>query len=427
MQNVERMPIFDLMSLKTTNRSTSKIVTTELKDRFARKLVYLSIRYQEYSEERIHESNNRITVVGTKSILEVLSKHGNTIRKLKVHPELNKISYNGEWHTVNEFIEQYSSETLLDFDMSGPTRTYSIVFSRSFAKVENLTLTTIKHLMDASHIPANFTNIFPALRSLTVRSNKLVNTGSLKCPLLEQLTVDVRSNNDEDSTSHAMTIQLLRENPRIQSLKLATVSSKLLKAVADEELPNLEYLEILGYHATSISTFDFHFANVKRFRFDDFFGNWQWPSNISFDELEEFEVAEINENSHFVDFVIQNQSLRKFRILENSFIENKDILRLAALKSSVTEMILVCANSVQEESVIHLIENRTELVRLELNVNRSFKIFESLVDKLRNLFEGEWNVNVSTYQEKKIILEKKHLNFQLTESIHLNSVFPKKK
>lgn len=320
---LEQMGMSALIALAETNKFYSKLIPSVLKPRFVTKTFIDQI------DGYIHETDESIRVESLTAILKVLKHAGHLMRNLIFEQSLLKSAM---VKTIQKRINLYCAETLTHFHVVYAFQISFDEFTTPFQKVEKVVLNG--KFQNLSNEVLNFSEIFPTMQSLTLSSANISNTNWVDQSYPQLKHLNIHAWNTYGLPKHFMeelAAKLFKNNPQIQNLELDKVSPKLLKLVADE-LPQLDRLGIEHYDEGSLDqeSYQFRFKTVKVFKMH--LGVHSMPSNIVFENLEEFQTdAHPDGCSRWFQFITRSKnSLKKLRI--QHYLSNEEILQLAVMK-----------------------------------------------------------------------------------------------
>lgn len=393
-----------------SNKYFSLLASGIFKRKFSKKVIKIMGSSAIGSVKHIYYNDDTIELQDYETIPKVLRHFGHLISRLKLE---HSFVFDSKIKHINRYINLYC-DSMVDFDVHSANEDFFHEMTKSFERVENLVIRGRFKSLDSKTL--NLNELYPAMKRLSLRNVKVFDFSwtHLQHTNLEYLSVDVSQNVDAKMAakylSEADAHIIIKNNPEIRSITLGSITQNLLKLVA-RDLQRLEQLALEEYDEwnPNFEHRNIFFSNVKRFTMKS--GSHSVPENLKFASLEEFEADGFPKYcTRWIDFIINTTSLRKVRV-DARHIKNSELLRLARANLKLSEISLMCANDVSDDTIINLIKNSKNLRRVHLKKfllpNTDFADTRSLNSHtVKILVQGlnrEWLVHETDYE---IILER---------------------
>lgn len=386
----DKLRVTDLNALARTNKYYESFAMDIVRRRFAKKMVIFDLLWVHSTSNDYTETNEYIEIEHAEAAIKMLIQFGRFIKNLKIQ-HVSTVSHLDREPTkkVYRLIQEHCSESLTQFHFKHNEFNYFDYVTKPFKNVQNVTLNgNMNHL---GNNQLNLQQIFPAMRYLHVNLLRIKNmsTLTLEFPHLEHLNVAICTVNFNEYVREPTIVELIRKNPQIRSIVLGNLYLNLLEVVS-ETLVNLEQLTLYSYFEP-VAGVEYHFEQVKSFKFSNNWGQ-SMPSNITFGEhLEEFEVNARLHDHKYIDFIENNRNLKKICIHKP---DNDDIQRLAAAELNVTEISISFDNDVEGENLVQLVKNCKQLNQLHLKMTSANQKIEEIFSMLRKEFENRFISNM---------------------------------
>lgn len=404
----KKLELPDLIALSETNTHLLSLAEYIWRCRFAKKSVFFPGLFSSFtSNSNVSPNRNYIMIDHFPTSTKLLKNFGHLISSLKIS---NYYMPKDCAKNIYKLVNFYCSKTLTEFSISNVLANIFDEFEKPFEKVENVILEGSFDILGNSIHGLN--DLFPAMRCLTIGAVNIHNMSWIDIQFnhLERVQAHVFAHISDTPglVNEAEFEKLLKNNPQIRSLNLKYVSPKLLKIVADR-LPYLESLELENYNELDISaeeSYNFHFEHMKNFSIK--MSLHSMPNNISFGNLEVFHTSRFPKPCRrWIEFIENNKSLKKF---STATIKSADILRLSRADLKLNEIYFeCCSEDVEVRNIIDLIENSTELKRIDFKVESS-QILNEIVNSLKNTFNNVWTI---TDFQSKVSMER--INYNLID------------
>lgn len=381
---LDQLDLSTILTLSETSKHFSFLAAEILRQKFATKLVAISIPcFAGALEHNVVEMEDKIRMQNNRAISLMLEHYGHLIAKLSLD---HHYSPDRGADLIYSQINVYCSETLRELHISSKAAEHFIdEFVKPFKKVEVLSLGGVFNKLGDKEY--DFSEIFPSLRCLTLSMTYIDDATSIvrnSFPHLEHLEFVVwKSRENPSALCETMIRQLLTNNPHIRSVNLHNVSPKLIKFLADE-MQNLKSLEIVLKYGTQND--EIHFEHLKILKIPIFLH--YWPANVTFSNIEEFETS-ADDFVKLMKMIENIQTLKKLKITRR--LGDNEILRLAEIDPNVAETSLECDPSLSGESVMKLLENWTHLIKMELRMSAEEPV-NSTMDAFRKKLDQNWKI-----------------------------------
>lgn len=366
---LDQLRVTDLSALEKVNKYFECFAGDIVRRRFAKKMVVFDLLWPHDIPYDYVETAEYIEMKHAETTIKMLKQFGRYIQNLKIqHISTERHLDREPTKEVYKLIQELCSETLTQFHLKHVQLNYFENVTKVFKNVQNVTLEG--NLINLGNDRLNLSEMFPAMRSLRVNMIQLQNRSTLilKFPQLEHLHVDIYSTDFRTYVTEPIIVELVKENPQIQSIVIGNLCMNLLQVVA-ENLINLEQLSLHNYYEVD-SNATFHFEHVNSFKIsNDRMQNM--PTTITFGEqLEEFEAnAQLTSLNHkYVTMIENNRNLKRISINGPNGLDNEDVQRLASANLNVVDLSIVCDIRVREENLVQLVKNCRELNRFHLKM-----------------------------------------------------------
>lgn len=395
---------FELYSLANMKEDYWNLVEDDLNDRFKRKMVIFTSLLPSPNHDDFDETDDYIRIRHAPTALQLLRDFGPSLRRLTIE----HVPQNSDFQTskaVFQLIQEQCTDTLQQLHLKRLGHYFFLNTTTPFRKVENVSLTADVAALGNQQF--NLSQLFPSLRHLYL---SYVNTWNLNrlvvnYPNLEHMSIDVYQFDIPEFVAEREAIDIVKKNAHIRSLSLRRVQSNLLKDVA-ENAKSLERFELYEYDEKDNETNHFHFDGVKSFKLSENVVR-SMPENITFSNLDEFQVQAYPQDSRYISFVERHRNLKKFEIIGPFGLKNDEIVQLAAAKLNLFELSIKTEKDVKAESIVELIQSGKQLNQVQLKMNAPDSTVLATISTLRKHFECEWQINVNRYV---VHLEKRQCN-----------------
>lgn len=221
-------------------------------------------------------------------------------------------------------MKEKCSDTLVELQVYYLWTDFLGTIIKPFKNVKTVILNGGNQFMNSNSVRMNFSEMFPAVSSLTFNNVRTKNTSkfALNYPHLEHLSVLIQEFNERVSTScmnERVVMELIRMNPQIQSIDLTDASDHLLEMIT-HELPMLKQLQLNGFIRQHDNVINIHFEHVKSFTIGTHSEDWQKFITFS-NELEVFENADLHHHD-YIAFMKQYRHLKHIKIHGINYIDN---------------------------------------------------------------------------------------------------------
>lgn len=228
----------------------------------------------------------------------------------------------------------------------------------------------------------NFSEIFPSLRSMTIRGTSIFDFMVHHLPQLEQVKFQVIHTNE---------LRFFKLNSQLQSVEIDEPKYHIgsLRG-ASERIENLEFIKL--YIRTPIipdgSNELIHFKNVKRCVLDISYLQPQSPIQIVFDNIEKMEVELlwIDDRITFTEFLLRHKTLTSLEIV--SSLRKTNLAKLLSIVENLpnlTELNIPTNTVVDDEALTTLMIWKTNLKKIHVNTTGN-------IGRFRNLLNLTWEV-----------------------------------
>lgn len=395
----------ELATMAETSKYFLSLAVGVFKRKYSRKSIKIMGSFAIGSVKHIHYNDDSIELQDYETIPKVLRYFGHLIRRLQVE---YYVVFDKEIKNINRNINLYCSDSLIEFDVHSGHEDFFDDMTKPFKNVKLLTIRGRFNSLDSKTLKMN--ELYPAMKRLILINVKVFNFDwiYLRHSNLEYLCVDVNQNADENMAAKYLSEgdvdTMIKSNPQIRTLRLGSITQNLLKLIS-KDLPALENLELEDYDEWN-SNFEHRnilLPNVKFFKMER--GSHSIPDNIAFPCLEVFESDGFPDYcTRWINFIENNKNLRKVRVYQHH-IRNSELLRFARANLKLEEIALMCANNVEDGTIIKFMENSKNLRKIYLNKyimpntgsadNRSLS---STAENLRKQFSTEWMVHETPFQ-----------------------------
>lgn len=371
---LNHLDISSLLSISKTNKHLSALVSNVLRRRLSKKQVQIVItNYADKNDDRIQEKDEYIRIGNIETSSKILKRFGDGISNLNIE---HNILHNELTKRIYKLANLYCYRTLIQLHLTNPKKVFVDEFTKPFKKVESISLRGDYMQINIGEL--NFREIFPSMFKLSLG-------------MINPVDKNWRSNSilptDPWSLTETIFEKIIANNTQIRSVVLRNVSPKMLRLMA-EKLPLLESL-VMEYFAginTESENQKIYFKNVKYLKTT--FGCRGISENTVFENLSEFETDAFPICvPGWIEFVEKNKGLKTLHVTRE--LSNEEILKLAAIKSSLNKIITSFAMNVESGSVAHLIENSKQLQNMDFTLSGKF-LWDEIVSLLERRFANEW-------------------------------------
>lgn len=371
---LNHLDISSLLSISETNKHSSALVSSVLRRRLSKKQVLIVItNYADKDDDRIQETDEYIRIRNIETSSKILKRFGDVISNLKIE---NNLLHNELTKRIYKLANLYCSKTLIQLRLTNPQKVFVDEFTKPFKKVESISLRG--DYMQINIGDLNFREIFPSMFKL---SFGMIN------PMDSNWRFSSISRTDPWSLTGTIFEKIIVNNTQIRRVVLRNVSPKMLRLMA-EKLPLLESL-VMKYFAginTESENQKIYFKNVKYLKTT--FGCRRMFENTVFEKLSEFETDAFPICvPGWIEFVEKNKGLRTLHVTRE--LSNEEILKLAAINSSLNKITTSFAMNVESESIAHLVENSKQLQNMDFTLSGKF-LWDEILSLLEERFANEW-------------------------------------
>lgn len=405
---LENLRAHDLFQIAETNHHMETLAGIVFKKKHAGKIVKFMDPFNLYVEELLHDYDDIIYVQRVERMLSILKHFGHLILKLSFENNVvRKLSEDqlNSIRMVNSLISSNCADTLMEF------KTYDCLddvfhgLTKPFTKVENVTLHgEFKRLGNSDF---NFTDLFPAVKRLSLSSDAFVSNISLidwNLTQLKHLKVHFYRNNPLHFTENDFEV-IIKKNPQIQSLIVDKCGQRFLSAV-NEFLPDLEYLELVDYNKFKHPTEPgIVFKNVKTLAI---YGNLDdLLLNLHFENLIELRVDSFQTvRCWWIDFAKSHPQLKKID-LKLGCIDTIGVSQFSAANLSLDEVSLCFCTDVEDETIVSFVKDNEQIKKISFNKFYSNEPLIPIADAVAEQSGGKWAI---TTLNNLVILEQKEID-----------------
>lgn len=338
-----------------------------LRQRLAKKEVVFRNPYvSDEIRNHVKEFDDRIEIQHWPTVEKFLNYFGHLIQKIEIshRKKLPPVQMTQIFRQINE----QCSKTLRQLRIinSGVNDVFTEL-KGPFKKMEYFVLCGEYLKFDKTDFA--FNKLFPKLKRLYVDADQIQDLGLCETTLdhLEHLSTENQGNDHRRAV-----IKLIKNHPFLKSLTLKYVDVNLLHFIA-EELPQLEQLQIFSDSFTDHFDQDnqdnecFNFEHLKSFSVQSAYNSM--PTNLTFRDLEEFEIVGFGRNPTLIEQVLQfRQNLKQLHL--RIPLNNDDIVQLADAKLDVIELSIKCEKEIDLDNIVLLLNNSQSLKKLFI-INQS--------------------------------------------------------
>lgn len=366
---LEALEFRDLLAFAETNHFFADLAATIFKQKHSRKQVEFTVphknKYLFATNDTIYETDDTIHVKNVSSIFQTLKHFAGSILKLKIQYVTDKFDQHFV-SSISEAINIHCSDHLTQLDVDTSSPYFFDGISKPFSNVEYVQLNG--HFASLETSTMNFTEIFPAIRRLSLKFVHLHNQQNMDwtIPLLEDLHVTTRYSREASGLFESELEDILSKNPKIRNLSLSGISQEFLSTKLNTILPDLENLKILS--ANRIYPQDFHrqrviFKNLKSF--STYWRIERFPDNIEFRNLTELNVGDSSESEYnwWIEYLDNNENLKRFNIILGE-VSDEDLTKLTTKKLNLEEVSLVLSRHVADRTVVHFVQKNDKMKRI---------------------------------------------------------------
>lgn len=382
----EQMHLIELISMTETNSNFFYFTQRILRQKLAKKeMVFRNPYVSEDVRNHVKEFDDRIEIQHWPTIEKMLKYFGHLIRKLEVLHR-KKLTAIESAHIFRQ-INAQCSNTLIQLRIIN--NGFNDIFTglkSPFKKMEYFVL--YGEYLKFNQTEFAFNKLFPKLSKLYLDADQIEDLGLCDITLehLQQLSTE----NQGDDHRNAVT-KIIRNHPQLRSLTLKYVDSSLLQFVA-EELHHLEQLEIHYFDKDNQDGECFNFEHLKSFSVKS--AQDAMPSNLTFRDLEEFEIVAFERNPQLIEQVLQfKQNLKKLHLIIP--LDNNDIVQLALAKLNVIEISIKCGKEIDLANIVMLLNSCRLLNNLFIfNESDDFRrlTIDSFLERKYN-YRHNWTIN----------------------------------
>lgn len=305
---------------------------------------------------------------------------------------------------VNKFgnlINEYCSETLIDFDINLENKDFLNVMKKPFKRVKNLQI--LKMNFDESSMNLELDELFPELWSLNLTLGNELNNAAIDREFVNLINLSV---NSEMSFNLS---RIFKKNPQIRKLTLRQLTSTAIFETVNRLLPHLESLYIvlepptrnfesneeqneengLNWSPIELNS-DFpivYFENVKELLIDDY----RIEPKFDFKQLKSLtlildEFGKINAiKNDWVDFIAKNSELKKI-VISNVYFTDAQLQNLLNLHNLI-EVWIQCDADIITQTIVDFVGNNEQLYEFTLRIKYSWLHLTHEDDLQRSKYE----------------------------------------
>lgn len=353
-----------------------------------------------YNFKKISVSDDSIVIERFSTAVEMLRNFGHVIKNLEIRPFLGWSEENVE--QILELINLHCSETVKALQFFYLGEDISSKLTLPFQAVETVGLMSRSNNTKLISSEFGFNRLFPAIQYLYMDSYSVINLSyedkmDYVMPHLRHIERKMGVMN-EDLFNETQFRKIIKSNPQITSITLTDCNAKTLEFLS-LHAPNLENLESFFYqHEDGDDYTKIRLNKLKKLKF-----HADVPRPFVCDNLEELTVDTSKAFADVLTFIANCVNLKRF--LCNQSLDNGQILSLAAINMTVSEVKFHFDQSTEAEIIIRFLESSRTLEKLQLSMhidafvlrlgNELSKILPRLIDT--------WTIEVS----EDIILSKK--------------------
>lgn len=339
-----------MLNVAKTNSENRAVIEVVFKDYFSKNI--FDINGVKLDSNYVKRTNS----LDFDTLLEVFRYFGHLITKLRVYYNyLNAM----QRKTLNEHINEFSSQSLIQFELDHCYDSSLVGLTGPFTKVQTVFLRMGATLSNAT----NFRTIFPAIQYMNLAKMSSVQPATMEhhFPLMEYLIVERCL-----GTSGKKEMDILRRrlalNPQLRRITFSSNSNWQTLKIVSETLPHVEQIDAFGFKDDEYNGDDIHLTNVKVFKFNTIHCQ---PSHIPRIPLVFGNIEEILCNKpieRWFDIIIQNKNLRKITIGE---LNDKHLQRIA------TELTILDEFTMEFEKINQSIINIVQFIETAKNLKRA--------------------------------------------------------
>lgn len=394
----------DLIDLADENSRFRKLIATHTAiNRFHidEKLIYFEIR--EYKHMEKVEMKNDLIQIGDRLIaFKLLRNFGHMISKMYIEQRILGPK-STKWHPeIDKYINEYCSDSLKELKIESHVygSTYNLdidyAWKKPFEQLTNLNIEAISDERFFIYRNKSFSEIFPSLRTMTIRLKKNSDCIVDHFPHLEQATFSNIKKNEFlffELNSHIRSLRI--EDRVINDIKTLRRTSELLQ--------NLEFIRLeMDFPLLSDESNELiHFKKIKKFilsipMYDVYPPILNIP--IVFDQLEEMEINQWIDNNSFKKFLELHKTLKSFTYSSDRALLVQFLPKLLMVAENLPNLVELNVNCVTffdekeiESLVAVLLNGKTNLKKISITC-----ILKIEIEKLRNLLAPRWKTECNS-------------------------------
>lgn len=332
------------------------------------------------------------TITRFDSILSIFRQFGSDIS----HLHLDRLTLNAtdlQLVCLAEYIQRYSRHALKTLRLEQKSNMVLAHWNQSFDRIQSVELAVQRQPL--LELPA----LFPNVRELNMRADADFSFQSLHFPKLTHLKYTDR----KVQSDKVILMELLARNHQIRSLDINRFVDMPTISYVSVNFPHLEYFHYKGLMYDVIHWRDdafIRFPSVKHFSLDlirDDNANQTLP--FVFEQLETLDILYRGLSPIIVDFVANNQHLRRLSLVASGALE-VNLLQLLDPLAELEELDFQWTPDVTINCLVELLSRPSKLQRL--------KVFLENTDYTERLLQAapkNWSVEETILDYCSILLE----------------------
>lgn len=308
---------------------------------------------------------------------------------------------------LSQYVNKFASDSLITLDIQYLNNDTFSYFTKPFTRLEELLL---RDEIIGPHLPLD--QIFPNLRKLSLNAYYDTDFSFIFCkfPLLEHFFID----HPFKTRNETLLNNFFEKNPQIRSLKLSCLTQNMCNAI-NNHLTNVENMTIF-WHNFDIEN-DTTFDHVKNFQVSRSMTSRE-PASIKrlfFPLLESIKIEYSYQLGDFwPDFCRKHKNVTFLEIV--NIERDSQLIKVIDQLPSVREITLKYARgnmpALNSRTITKIIERpQAKLQKLKL-LDLYYYGAEEL-DKVREKFENDWNIDAEYYRRSSAIFVEHYMNLSI--------------
>lgn len=345
-----------------------------------RKTIYVGD--YKFGEVPLVFQENAIHLHDLYTTLRFIRVFGPVITKLSISNNL----HSGESNQIAEYLNKYATNSLNSLKISVSSENMISKWRNVFRNLIKLNLSVGFHVRDITI--CHLYELFPNIETL-----QMAWSANMPPVCLSQYFRRLRHLHFVDINSHSdkNIRELLAVNNNLRSLYMENeCDTNFLRFLSQME-PHLKELTITNlkwnFFSHTAHNDVIHLTHLKKLNIEMINGGLKRIEHFPFhfECLEEFELVEQNISNRWVDFIIQQNCLKKLRIASDAWTtDNWHQISTKLPKLAELSVFYRYRNS---DGIFHLIEHNSSLRKIAFQIQ-----FASQREHVRNLMSAQWKV-----------------------------------